>query len=309
MGDIPRRTSRNGPVSGQTDELKALAGVCHRVPAYPARTFWEAMQCTWFCVVINDSECPGTASSSGRLDQFGIANVADSLAAVKHLVFDTRRLGLQELRAALTASFVGHESLRQMLRTQAPKFGNHNHAVDQIAAEEAAFYCREVTDVRTPENGPHLPLIFGTSPQAVFNFGKKTGALPDGRCRGEPLAMSCNPAHGRNVSGLTAELASVATLNFSLTSGGVSYIIDVHPCMTARALDLRRLTDALKTFFDQGGMEVGINVLSEQQLRDAQQNPQGHQHIMVRVFGFSSQFVSLQPALQEYVIGKCRHRS
>ncbi|NOY80460.1 MAG: hypothetical protein GXP31_05580 [Kiritimatiellaeota bacterium] len=251
----------------------------------------------------------GALYNPAGVNLFGIANVADALAAIRSLVFERGLIPLADLRAALESDFDGREDLRQMLLTRSPKFGNDDPAVDGIAAAEAAFYCNEVARVPTLEGGPHLPLIFGTSPQAVFHFGKVTGALPDGRHAAEPLSTSCNPAHGRNLSGLTAELRSVSRLDFSKTSGGVSYIVDIHPCLAAPDRGLEGLDAALRTFFDEGGMEIGINVLSEDQLRAAQCDPENHGHIMVRVFGFSSQFVSLSPALQEYVIGKCRHES
>ena len=250
----------------------------------------------------------GAVHNPSGVNLFAVANVADALAAIKTLVYDQRSVGLDELREALASNFEGREDLRQMLLSRAPKFGNDEPVVDAIAAQEAAFYCDEVSKVRTPEGGPHLPLIFGTSPGAVFGMGRATGALPDGRPAGEPIAMSCNPTHGRNLSGLTAELNSVSRIDFTKTAGGVSYIVDLHPCVAEGPEELDRLTTALRTFFDRGGMEIGINVLRDEQLREAQREPETHGHIMVRVFGFSSQFVSLERELQEYVIQKSQHR-
>ena len=251
----------------------------------------------------------GAVYNPAGVNLFGIANVADALAALRQLVFEEKQVSLLALRDALSADFAGSEDLRNLLLARSPKFGNDVAAVDQIAAEEASFYCDQVTRVPTPEGGPHLPLIFGTSPQAVFHLGRATGALPDGRPAGEPIATSCGPSHGRNLTGLTAELNSVSRLDYTKTPGGVSYIVDVHPCLVATPSALGGLTAALQAFFAQGGMEIGLNVLQEEQLRAAQQEPETHRHIMVRVFGFSSQFVSLSPALQEYVIGNCRHRN
>ena len=250
----------------------------------------------------------GALYNPAGVNLFGVANIADALAAIKTLVFEQEALSLGELREALASGFEGNDELRQMLLTRAPKFGNDDPVVDTIGAEEVAFYCDEVAKVRTPEGGPHIPLIFGTSPQAVFGMGRATGALPDGRPAGEPMAMSCNPTHGRNLAGLTAELKSVSRIDFTKTAGGVSYIVDVHPCVAEGADGLDRLASALRVFFDEGGMEIGINVLREEQLREAQQEPGKHGHIMVRVFGFSSQFVSLERELQEFVIQKSQHR-
>jgi formate C-acetyltransferase len=100
----------------------------------------------------------------------------------------------------------------------------------------------------------------------------------------------------------------VSRIDFTETSGGVSYIVDVHPCIASTPQALDALAAALRTFFSEGGMEIGLNVLREEELRAAQRNPEEYGHLMVRVFGFSSQFVSLSPALQDYVIANSRHQ-
>ncbi len=251
----------------------------------------------------------GACYSPAGVNLFGIANAADGLAAIRKLVFEERAAPLPELRDALSSDFDGREDLRQMLLTRAPKFGNDDPSVDRIAAEETEFYCSEVAKVPTPEGGPHCPLIFGCTPQSVFGLGPLTGALPDGRRAGEPIATSCSPTHGRNLSGLTAELKSVSRLDYRAAAGGVSYIVDLHPCLVSGPAEIDRLTSALRTFFDEGGMEIGINVLHEDQLRAAQREPDKYGHIMVRVFGFSSQFVSLDKELQEHVIRNARHEA
>jgi formate C-acetyltransferase len=123
------------------------------------------------------------------------------------------------------------------------------------------------------------------------------------------LATSVNATGGRNLSGLTAELNSVSRIDFTRAPGGVSYIVDIHPTVIEGNEALDKITSALQTFFDTGGMEIGLNVLREEQLREAQAHPERYGHLMVRVFGFSTQFVSLEREWQEYVIGKVRHAS
>jgi formate C-acetyltransferase len=249
----------------------------------------------------------GALYSPAGVNLFGVANVADSLAAIRRLVFEERRLSLDELRRLLASDFRGREDVRQMLLSQAPKYGNDDPYVDRIAAEEVAFYCDEVGRHRTPEGGPHLPLLFATTGQSIYHFGPKTGASADGRPAGQVLATSVNPMNGRNLSGLTAELNSVSRIDFTKAAGGASYIVDLHPTLITGEERVEKIVDALRTFFDQGGMEIGLNVLREEQLRQAQAEPEKFGHIMVRVFGFSTQFVSLDPEWQEYVITRSRH--
>ena len=249
----------------------------------------------------------GAEYNPAGVNLFGVANVADSLAAIRKLVYEDETLTLEALREALRTDFDGAEDLRQMLLSRAPKFGNDNPYVDQIAAEECAFYCDEVAKYPTPEGGRHHALLFGCTPASVFHMGPGTGASADGRRSKEPLATSVNPTHGRELSGITAELNSVARIDGVKAPGGVSFIVDIHPTAVEGDEGLDKLVSLLRTFFDQGGVEIGLNVLREDQLRAAQEKPEEHGHVMVRVFGFSTQFVSLDPELQEHMIEKTKH--
>ena len=251
----------------------------------------------------------GAQYNPAGVNLHGVADVADSLAAIKKLVYEERALSLADLTEALKSNFEGRESLRQMLIARAPKFGNDEPYVDAIAVEEAEFYCDEVAQYPTPEGGKHLALLFGTTPSSAYSMGPATGALPDGRRAGEPLATSVNPTHGRALAGVTAELNSVARINGRKAPGGVSYIVDLHPTAVRGDTGLDKLVTLLTTFFEQGGVEVGLNVLSEDELRAAQTDPDSYAHIMVRVFGFSTHFVSLDPELQDMVISKVQHES
>ncbi|MEW6355682.1 MAG: pyruvate formate lyase family protein [Planctomycetota bacterium] len=250
----------------------------------------------------------GAVYNPAGVNLFTVANVADSLAAIRKLVYDEKRLTLDDLRDALRTNFEGREDLRQMLLSAAPKFGNDDPYVDAIAAEEVAFYCDEVDRYPTPEGGRHWPLLFGTTTQSIYQFGPKTGASADGRRAKEILATSVNPMSGRNTSGLTAELNSVSRIDYTKAAGGCSYITDIHPTVIDGDECMDKMCAALRAFFERGGMEIGLNVLREDQLRQAQADPEKHAHIMVRVFGFSTQFVSLDPEWQEYVISKVRHK-
>ena len=156
--------------------------------------------------------------------------------------------------------------------------------------------------------GGSFCMLFGTTTQSIYHMGPKTGASADGRRAQEVLAASVNPINGRNVSGLTAELNSVAAIDYSKAAGGASYITDVHPGLIDEEECLGKMCAALRAFFERGGMEIGLNVLREEQLRDAQAEPEKNAHIMVRVFGFSTQFVSLEPEWQEYVMSRLRHQ-
>ena len=248
----------------------------------------------------------GATYNPSGVNLFGVADVANSLAAIRKLVFEEKVISLDELRNALKSNFQGQEQLRQMLIHRAPKYGNGDEYVDRIAAEETAFYCDEVAKYPTPEGGRHHTLIFGVSPGAVYGFAKKLGASADGRKAGDPLAMSACTAHGTERIGATATVKSAASLDYTKAPGGISFILDLHPTAVAGDAGLSKLVSLLRTYFEDGGMEIGLNIVSDEELRKAQKNPERYSHVMVRVFGFSTQFISLSPELQEYVIEKTK---
>jgi formate C-acetyltransferase len=193
-----------------------------------------------------------------------------------------------------------------MLLNRAPKYGNGDEYVDRIASEEAAFYCDEVAKYPTPEGGRHHALIFGVSPGAVYGFARTLGASADGRKSGDPLAMSACTSHGTERVGATATVKSAASLDYTKAPGGISFILDLHPTAVAGDGGLDKLASLLRAYFEDGGMEIGLNIISDEELRKAQKDPERYSHIMVRVFGFSTQFISLSRELQEYVIEKTK---
>ena len=255
-----------------------------------------------------DITAGGARYNFAGVNLFGFANAANALAAMAKLVFKERRVSLAELRTALAANFEGYEKLRQLLLNRAPKYGNDDDFVDAIAAEEVAFYLSELARYRTPEGGRFCGLIFGTTGQAVYRWAEATAASADGRRRGEPLAMSCNPAPGTALRGPTAAIRSAAKIDYRQAAGGVSFILDVHPSAVAEHGGAQHLASLIRAFFDQGGMEISFNIASEKTLREAQRHPERYRHLMVRVFGFSTQFVALDRELQEHIIERLRAR-
>ena len=157
----------------------------------------------------------------GFIDTLGFGTAIDSLAAIRKLVFEQQAISMAELIQALRANFEGHEPLRQMLLHRAPKYGNDDPSVDEIAAEVARHYCETMHELRTVRGGrfhAHLfSFIWHVSP-----CGKGTGALPDGRKAGEPLAYSLSPMQGRDFHGLSAVHNSLARVPHHLAAASSS---------------------------------------------------------------------------------------
>ena len=246
----------------------------------------------------------------------GIADAANALAAIHDLCFadgsgppDRRlpRMALDELTDILRRNFEGHEPLRQMLRHRAPKYGNGHPAADALAREVARTYCDALADKRNCRGGRFHPLIFGVTSGGIYHMGPATAASADGRLAGAPLAIGLSPAIGTDRSGPTRSLLSAAHLWTEGMAGGASCVIDLHPSAFAGPDAAKKVAALVQSYFDEGGIELGINVLSAERLRQAQHEPQAHRGLMVRLFGFSAEFVTLDPELQDWVITKTKH--
>jgi len=235
----------------------------------------------------------------------GIPNVADSLAAVRKLVFEERALTMAELLEALRSDFAGCEPLRQMLLHRAPKYGNDELYVDALAADVARHYCETMHELRTIRGGRFHAHLFSFV-WHVNPCGRGTGALPDGRRAGEPLAYSLSPMQGRDFRGLSAVLNSLARIPHHLAAASSSAIIEVDPKLL-EGEGRERFAEAVRTAFDNGVGQLQFNVVSAETLEDARAHPELHQNLAVRVSGYSYRFCLLDPAMQDHIIQRSKH--
>jgi pyruvate formate-lyase/glycerol dehydratase family glycyl radical enzyme len=235
----------------------------------------------------------------------GIPNVADSLAALEQLVFTERLVSPRELAGALAANYAGQERLRQALLHRAPKYGNDRPAVDAWAGRVTRHYCELLGGYRTARGGPFLVHLFSFT--LMLPMGKRTGALPDGRRGGEPLAYSVSPGQGRDERGLTAVLASLSRLPHHLAAASSSAIIEVDPALLAGG-GRAKFADLLQTAIGLGVGQMQFNVVSADTLRQAQQEPERYRSLCVRVSGFSQQFVLLGREMQDHIIARTKHQ-
>ncbi|MGK0465477.1 glycyl radical protein [Clostridium sp.] len=288
----------------------------------------------------------------------GVANVGDSFAAIKKLVFDTKAITLSQLKEGLDTNFgegetaectsgseedltyklimaevkkvlfendqisadkikesvninlnetlknkaskLDLEDLRQMLIHRAPKFGNDIDEVDELARQGALIYCREVEKHRNPRGGTFHAGLYPASINVLF--GDLVGATPDGRKAHEALADGVSPVTGADSNGPTAAINSVAKLDHFIASNGTLLNQKFHPGSIQGSAGLDNLASLVRSFFDQKGMHVQFNVIDKETLVLAQESPTKYRDLVVRVAGYSAQFISLDKAIQDDII-------
>ncbi|MFC2059604.1 glycyl radical protein [Chloroflexota bacterium] len=232
---------------------------------------------------------------------FGHVNPANSLAAIKKLVFEDKAITMDELLEALVANFEGKEKLRAMLLA-APKFGNDDDYVDDIMKDIYSWTEKMVKGHQTAFGYPYVITRKGLT--AHYTFGKVTGALSDGRKAGEPLADgSLSPMPGTDVKGPTAVLSSAAKAD---QIGCESTLLNQKFFASALASkdSIRKLLSLVKTYFDNYGYHIQFNIVDPQTLIEAKKHPEQYRSLVVRVAGFSAYFVELSPMVQDEIIAR-----
>lgn len=281
---------------------------------------------------------------------FGVANMADSLYAIKKLVFDEKKVTLAEFKRALAANYgrgvspeeaqrvtvevvknlkaagkpVGEEQIAAVLAQvlagsvspedkkrydellelieAIPKFGNDVDEVDAFARDVAYTYTRPLQNFKNPRGGTFQAGLYPVS--ANVPLGAQTGATPDGRLAGKPVADGVSPSAGKDTHGPTAAANSVSRLDHYIASNGTLFNQKFHPSALAGRTGLENFVALIRSYFDQKGSHMQFNVVTRETLIDAQKHPENYKHLVVRVAGYSALFTTLSRSLQDDIINR-----
>jgi formate C-acetyltransferase len=236
----------------------------------------------------------------------GLPNTADSLAAVKRLVFEEKRISLGELLKALESDFEGKEKLRQLLINRSPKYGNDLEEVDGIAVEIVDHFVNKVVSLR--DNYLPIKFIPGIGTFEDYDlFGKMVGATPDGRKAWTGLAPNAGPVPGMDMNGPTALLHSYNRLEHSFLAAGAELDISMNAKDFRGEEGLRRLMGFVRAFLKTDGTVLNIALNDVETLKKAQLYPEQYKDLRVRVGGWSAYFVLLDKRNQDHQIARYSH--
>ena len=235
-----------------------------------------------------------------------LATVADSVAAIKRLVYDEASVTMEELLRALDANFQGYEKLRQMLLHKAPKYGNDEAYADQIACEISRFWTEKALQKVAPETGKRYRGGY-LSWNYWVAYAPKTAATPDGRMRGQFLSNGVCPVNGADRLGPTAVIKSVGHLDLETVPNGASHTMSFSPSLMRSRENRQKLAALLQAYAQVGGTCLQINAVSPETLRAAQQDPDAYRNLLVRVTGYNAYFVMLGKEIQDEIIARESH--
>ncbi len=275
---------------------------------------------------------------------FGIANMADSLYAIKALVFDKkevtlaeykqalednygkgldaekaqkvvaevvrelaaagRKISETEIAAAVSSLIKGSDKYDKLLEKidAVPKYGNDIPEVDAFARDVEYTYAKPLETYKNPRGGMFQAGMYPVS--ANVPLGAQTGATPDGRLAGKPVADGVSPSAGKDVHGPTAAANSVARLDHYIASNGTLFNQKFHPSALSGRQGLENFVALIRSYFDQKGSHMQFNVVSRETLLDAQKYPEKYKHLVVRVAGYSAFFTTLSRSLQDDIINR-----
>lgn len=240
------------------------------------------------------------------LTGIGVADMANSLAMIRKLVFEEKKTTLAEICAALDADWAGYEELRQAALA-CPKYGNDIDTVDSIAVEISEFYHREIHAYKDYFGSPFNSAFMGIS--NYIPAGSVIGATPDGRKSGTPLTEGVSPHAGTDLTSPTAAMRSVAKINHDVHSGGTLLNVKLAPELLKTERNLKNLAAIIRAYFALGAFHVQFNVISAETLRKAQEHPEDYRDMLVRVAGYSTQFVNLSREAQDAIIERTTYEA
>jgi len=240
------------------------------------------------------------------LTGIGLAVVANSLAVIKKLVFEDKVTTLKKLNEALDADWEGYDELQKQARA-VPKYGNDDDYVDRIAVKVSNHYYRETRSHKD---------IFGSKFNSAFmgisNYiptGRVIGATPCGRKAGQPLTEGVSPFAGSDVESPLAAMRSSAKVNHDVHTGGTLLNLRLGEDLLATPRGKHNLGAVIRSYFALGAFHVQFNTVSTETLREAQKKPEMYKDLLVRVAGYSTQFVNLSPEMQEAIIIRNAHKN
>lgn len=247
----------------------------------------------------------GARYNTSYIQGVGIGTLTDSLAALKHHVFEKRSFSMERLLAALDQDFDQDVRLREMLLSS-PKYGNDDDAADTVLKQVFSAFHDCVTGRPTAKGGVHRINLLPTTCHVYF--GEVTGALPDGRKKSVPFSEGISPVQGADQNGPTAVLKSASKLDH-LKTGGTLLNQKFLPDLFAEQKTRQAVVHLIRSYFKMDGHHVQFNVVSKETLRNAQKRPDEYRDLIVRVAGYSDYFVDLTPQLQEEIIQRTAHES
>ncbi|MBO4406462.1 MAG: pyruvate formate-lyase [Clostridia bacterium] len=232
----------------------------------------------------------------------GLSTAADSLEAVRTLIFEERSLTPAELIDAMEKDFAGYEALLHRVRYELPKLGDGEPGPREAAAFLMNAFASALRGKRNERGGLFRP---GTgSAMFYLRHAAELDASPDGRRKGEPFGTNFSPSLYAKSAGPFSVIGDFTSLPAEKTINGGPLTMEFHSSVFATEEGIDRVARLVKLFIDQGGHQLQLNSINRERLLDAQAHPERYKNLIVRIWGWSAYFVELDKAYQDHLIAR-----
>ena len=247
-----------------------------------------------------DAAAGGSKYCSSGIMCAGIGTVTDALAAIEYLVFTHKLVSFAELCAILKENWRDHERLRLTALKRAPKWGTNDDRADDIARAVVTAVAETIEKHPNAKGGRFQMGLW--SIDWCMRYGKLTGATPDGRHAGDPISKNTGSTIGCDAEGPAGLIGSVTKLDHSRFADGS--VLDMMLPVSGVAGDLGTMfmENLFRTFCGKGGAFMHFNILSPQELRAAQKEPEKYRNLQIRLCGWNVRFIDLGREMQDCLI-------
>ena len=326
-GRDPRTGKQLGPVTGDpagfrsfdefmnafSTQVNHFVDVKIRGSNVIERLYAEYLPVPFLSLLIDDCIAKGMDYNAGGaryntsyIQGVGIGTVTDSLSAIRHHVFGGEAMRMADLLRVLAADFQNFDKTRLLLLNKTPRYGNDDDEADGIMRSVFEIYFRAVDGRPNMRGGAYRINLLPTT--CHIYFGAVTGATPDGRKAGTPVSEGISPVQGADRHGPTAVLTSAAKMDHVRT-GGTLLNQKFSPKILEGEKGLDALVALIRSYFRMGGHHIQFNVVDAATLHKAQEHPEEHRDLIVRVAGYSDYFCDLGRSLQDEIIARTEHSS
>jgi formate C-acetyltransferase len=235
-----------------------------------------------------------------------VANLVDSLAVLKELVFEKKSISKETMLAMMRTNFSGYEAERQICINRVPKYGNDIEWVDVLGKKWVNYFADRLAEYKNARGGPIQMGLYTVS--AHVPMGLNVAATPDGRWAKSPLADGgVSAMYGRDKNGPTALLNSVSKLDHKRASNGSLLNMKFLPSMFSSAESKSKFMALIRGLVKRKIAHVQFNVMDAEELKDAKLHPERYSNLIVRVAGYTAYFIELADDLQNEIIERTAH--
>lgn len=281
-------------IADQADELIAGVKYVYMEPAPLMSLMMDG------CITSARDVSDGCLYNNYGFHGTGLSTAVDSLAAIKKYVFEEQKFTAQELNDMLAHDFEGRETIQNMLRYEAPKMGNDDDQVDQIAVKLLDWFADSL-EGRTNDRGGIFRAGTGSAMYYIWH-AKAEMPTPDGRRRGEALACNYSPSLFSRLDGPISIIKSFSKPHLVRVANGGPLTIELHDTLFRNDDSIRKVAMFVKSFIDMGGHQMQINAVNRDKMLDAKSHPENYRNLIVRVWGWSGYFVELDEVYQDHII-------